>query len=144
MVKLMRPALRQLHALHLSADRLDIGPHSRTLLDEVIKAGRAECWLSVIVLSAALVDVIAHEGAETDIAFDMDGEAEAGFGLSFLDRSERQALDRLRGFRNRILHHQGMTEGLGGTAQDKAFLADQAEASITALLPLLELQETYR
>lgn len=134
------PALREFEALIAIPGKLDVGPHTKTLIDEVVRCARAQHYLSVIVMAAALVDVLTHEGAEA--IFEEAGEQE-GFGLSMLRADERRALDRLRGMRNRILHYQGPSEGLSGHASDKDYLQAQAEAAIKAILPLLELQEMY-
>jgi hypothetical protein len=134
------PALREFEALIAIPGKLDVGPHTKTLIDEVVRCARAQHYLSVIVMAAALVDVLTHEGAEA--IFDEAGVQE-GFGLSMLRADERRALDRLRGMRNRILHYQGPSEGLSGHASDKDYLQAQAEAAIKAILPLLELQEMY-
>ena len=135
-----KPALREFEALIAIPGKLDVGPHTKTLIDEVVRCARAQHYLSVIVMAAALVDVLTHEGAEA--IFEEAGEQE-GFGLSMLRADERRALDRLRGMRNRILHYQGPSEGLSGHASDKDYLQTQAEAAIKAILPLLELQEMY-
>ena len=138
------PALRKLLALLAIPGKLELGPHSTALLDELVLAARAGHHLSVIILAAALVDIIAHEGAEMDFSdIGFDDAPDQGYGVSMLRAGERRALDRLRAMRNRILHYQGMGEGFGTQAADKSYLADQAEAAITALLPLLELQESY-
>ena len=134
------PAFREFEALIAIPGKLDVGPHTKTLIDEVVKCARAQHYLSVIVMAAALVDVLTHEGAEADFN---DAAEEEGFGLSMLRADERRALDRLRGMRNRILHYQGPSEGLSGHASDKDYLQAQAEAAIKAILPLLELQEMY-
>ena len=134
------PALREFEGLIAIPGKLDVGPHTKALIDEVVRCARAQQYLSVIVMAAALVDVLTHEGAEAD--FD-DAAEEEGFGLSMLRADERRALDRLRGMRNRILHYQGPSEGLSGHASDKDYLQAQAEAAIKAILPLLELQEMY-
>lgn len=134
------PALREFEALIAIPGKLDVGPHTKALIDEVVRCARAQHSLSVIVMAAALVDVLTHEGAEA--IFEEAGEQE-GFGLSMLRADERRALDRLRGMRNRILHYQGPSEGLSGHASDKDYLQAQAEAAIKAILPLLELQEMY-
>jgi hypothetical protein len=134
------PALREFEALIAIPGKLDVGPHTKTLIDEVVRCARAEHYLSVIVMAAALADVLTHEGAEA--IFEEAGEQE-GFGLSMLRADERRALDRLRGMRNRILHYQGPSEGLSGHASDEDYLQTQAEAAIKAILPLLELQEMY-
>ena len=133
-------ALREFEGLIAIPGKLDMGPHTKALIDEVVRCARAQHYLSVIVMAAALVDVLTHEGAEAD--FDEAAEEE-GFGLSMLRADERRALDRLRGMRNRILHYQGPSEGLSGHASDKDYLQAQAEAAIKAILPLLELQEMY-
>jgi hypothetical protein len=134
------PALREFEALIAIPGKLDVGPHTKALIDEVASCARAQHYLSVIVMAAALVDVLTHEGAEA--IFEEAGEQE-GFGLSMLRADERRALDRLRGMRNRILHYQGPSEGLSGHASDEDYLQTQAEAAIKAILPLLELQEMY-
>ena len=134
------PALREFEALIAIPGKLDVGPHTKALIDEVVRCARVQHFLSVIVMAAALVDVLTHEGAEA--IFEEAGEQE-GFGLSMLRADERRALDRLRGMRNRILHYQGPSEGLSGHASDKDYLQAQAEAAIKAVLPLLELQEMY-
>ena len=134
------PALREFEALIAIPGKLDVGPHTKNLIDEVVRCARAQHYLSVIVMAAALVDVLTHEGAEADF---YDAAEEEGFGLSMLRADERRALDRLRGMRNRILHYQGPSEGLSGHASDKDYLQAQAEAAIKAVLPLLELQEMY-
>ena len=95
------PALREFEALIAIPGKLDVGPHTKALIDEVAGCARAQHYLSVIVMAAALVDVLTHEGAEA--IFEEAGEQE-GFGLSMLRADERRALDRLRGMRNRILH----------------------------------------
>ncbi len=135
------PALREFEALIAIPGKLDVGPHTQALIDELVGAARVGHYLSVIIMAAALVDVLAHEGAET--VFDEEEAEEEGFGLSMLRAGERRALDRLRGMRNRILHYQGPSEGLSGHSSDKDYLQEQAAAAIKAVLPLLELQEMY-
>jgi hypothetical protein len=134
-------ALREFEALIAIPGKLNVGPHTKTLIDELVRCARAQHYLSVIVMAAALVDLLNHEGG-AEANFDEEAEEE-GFGLSMLRADERRALDRLRGMRNRILHYQGPSEGLSGHASDKDYLQAQAEAAIKAILPLLELQEMY-
>ena len=135
------PALREFEALIAIPGKLDVGPHTQALIDELVGAARVGHYLSVIIMAAALVDVLAHEGVET--VFDEEEAEEEGFGLSMLRAGERRALDRLRAMRNRILHYQGPSEGLSGHSSDKDYLQEQAAAAIKAVLPLLELQEMY-
>ena len=141
------PASRDLQALAAIPGKLEVGPHASALIDELVQAARAGHSLSVIILAAALVDILTHEGADAfaDIYDEEDGEeeGEAGLGLSMLRAGERRALDQLRAMRNRILHYQGPSEGLSGHSSDELYLEAQAEAAIRAVLPLLELQETY-
>ena len=138
-------ASRDLQALAAIPGKLEVGPHASALIDELVQAARAGHHLSVIILAAALVDILTHEGADgfADIYDDVDGEEEEGIGLSMLRAGERRALDQLRAMRNRILHYQGPSEGLSGHSSDKLYLEGQTEAAIRALLPLLELQEIY-
>jgi len=139
-----RPALRELLALLAIPGKVELGPHGTAMLDELVSVARADHHLSVIILAAALVDIIAHEGTEMDFSdSSFDDAPEEGYGLSMLRAGERRALDQLRAMRNRILHYQGMGEWFAKQPWDKSFLADQAEAAITALLPVLELQESY-
>lgn len=140
------PASRDLQALAAIPGKLAVGPHASALIDELVRAARADHHLSVIILAAAVVDILTHEGSDVfaDIYDEVDAEEEEeGLGLSMLRAGERRALDQLRGMRNRILHYQGPSEGLSGHSSDKLYLEAQAEAAIRALLPLLELQETY-
>ena len=144
-------ASRDLQALAAIPGKLEVGPHASALIDELVRAARAGQHLSVIILAAALVDILTHEGADgfANIYDDVDGEEEEeeeeeeGIGLSMLRAGERRALDQLRAMRNRILHYQGPSEGLSGHSSDPLYLQEQAEAAIRALLPLLELQEIY-
>ena len=139
-------ASRDLQALAAIPGKLEVGPHASALIDELVRAARAGHHLSVIILAAALVDILTHEAADgfADIYDDVDGEEEEeGIGLSMLRAGERRALDQLRAMRNRILHYQGPSEGLSGHSSDPLYLQGQAEAAIRALLPLLELQEIY-
>ena len=138
-------ASRDLQALAAIPGKLEVGPHAGALIDELVRAARAGHHLSIIILAAALVDILTHEGADgfADIYDDVDGEVEEGVGLSMLRAGERRALDQLRAMRNRIVHYQGLSEGLSGHSSDPLYLQGQAEAAIRALLPLLEIQEIY-
>ena len=100
------PALREFEALIAIPGKLDVGPHTKALIDEVASCARAQHYLSVIVMAAALVDVLTHEGAEA--VFEEAGEQE-GFGLSMLRADERRALDRLRSGFSRSTGSTGLT-----------------------------------
>ena len=136
---------RDLQALAAIPGKLEVGPHASALIDELVRVARAGHHLSVIILAAALMDILTYEGADgfADIYDDVEIQEEDGLGLSMLRAGERRALDQLRAMRNRILHYQGPSEGLSGHSSDTLYLQGQAEAAIHAILPLLELQEIY-
>ena len=147
-------ALKQLSSLgyDLKSDqpRLALGPHGTRLLTELITAARAELWVSVIILSATLVDVAVHEAGQFDVAFDdlnVDegfGDDEVGpFGLSYLSAGERRRLEALRARRNALVHYEGPVAGLSGAGDDAAVLKTNAEQALTAILPVLENLERW-
>ena len=160
-------ALKQLSSLgyDLKADqpRLALGPHGRRLLTELITAARGEMWVSVIILSATLVDVAVHEAGQFDVAFDeglgdddsfgdgagtMDApwtldEEDGPFGLSYLSAGERRRLDTLRARRNALIHYEGPVAGLSGAGDDAGILAQDAEQALAAILPVLENLERW-
>ena len=143
-------ALKQLSSLgyDLKADqpRLALGPHGRRLLTELITAAKAELWVSVIILSATLVDVAVHEAGQFDVAFDEgfdDEDGEVAFGLSYLSAGERRRLEALRARRNALVHYGGPVAGLSGAGDDAAVLKTNAQQAMTALLPVLENLERW-
>ena len=146
-------ALKQLSSLayDLNTDRprLALGPHGTRLLTELITAARGEMWVSVIILSATLVDVAVHEAGQFDVAFDDNfdegfGDDEGGpFGLSYLSAGERRRLEALRAHRNALVHYEGPVAGLSGAGDDAAVLKTDAEQALTAILPVLENLERW-
>ena len=146
-------ALKQLSSLgyDLKSDqpRLALGPHGTRLLTELITAARAELWVSVIILSATLVDVAVHEAGQFDVAFDDNfdegfGDDEGGpFGLSYLSAGERRRLEALRARRNALVHYEGPVAGLSGAGDDAAVLKTNAEQAMVAILPVLENLERW-
>ena len=143
-------ALKQLSSLgyDLKSDqpRLALGPHGRRLLTELITAAKAELWVSVIILSATLVDVAVHEAGQFDVAFDEgfdDEDGEGPFGLSYLSAGERRRLEALRARRNALVHYEGPVAGLSGAGDDAAVLKTNAEQALTAILPVLENLERW-
>ena len=155
-------ALKQLFSLayDLNTDRprLALGPHGTRLLTELITAAKGEMWVSVIILSATLVDVAVHEAGQFDVAFD-DQNVDAGFGdhedgpgtmdeggpfgLSYLSAGERRRLEALRARRNALVHYEGPTAGVSGAGDDAAVLKADAEQALTAVLPVLENLERW-
>ena len=145
-------ALKQLSSLayDLKSERprLALGPHGTRLLTELITAARAELWVSVIILSATLVDVVVHEAGHFDMAFDdyFDegfGDEEGPFGLSYLSAGERRRLEALRAHRNALVHYEGPVAGLSGAGDDAAVLKTNAEQAMVAVLPVLENLERW-
>ena len=146
-------ALKQLSSLGYDLKsgqpRLALGPHGTRLLTELITAARAELWVSVIILSATLVDVAVHEAGQFDVAFDDNfdegfGDDEGGpFGLSYLSAGERRRLEALRARRNALVHYEGPVAGLSGAGDDAAVLETDAEQALSAILPVLENLERW-
>ena len=143
-------ALKQLSALGYDKTRLELGSHGGRLLHELIAAAKAELWVSVIILSATLVDVAVHEAGQFDVAFDDQifdegfGDDEDGpFGLSYLSAGERRRLEALRARRNALVHYGGPVAGLSGAGDDAAVLKTNAEQAMVAILPVLENLEWW-
>jgi len=145
-------ALKQLSALGYDKTRLELGPHGGRLLHELIAAAKAELWVSVIILSATLVDVAVNEAGQFSVSFDGDkdgdgdGAAEVNslYGLSYLSAGERRRLDALRARRNALVHYEGPVSGVSGAGDDTATLAADADQAMIAVLPVLENLERWR
>ena len=114
--------------------RAVLGPHAAALLDECLRAARAGLPLTVVVLAAAIIDVVAHEEA---------GPAGHIDGMDFAYAGNKAALGWLRGRRNEILHHEGPTDGLMGESVAADWHWRDADKGITALLDYLEDLEGY-
>ena len=110
-------------------DRARLGPHAATLLDELRRAVAANMPLTVTVLAATLVDVVAHEEA---------GPAGVIDGADFAYAGNKAALGWLRGRRNTILHHEGPANGLMGEAGADSWQWQDANRAVEALLGYLE------
>lgn len=142
-------ALKQLSALGYDKTRLELGPHGGRLLHELIAAAKAELWVSVIILSATLVDVAVNEAGQFSVSFDDDkdgdGAAEVNslYGLSYLSAGERRRLDALRARRNALVHYEGPVSGVSGAGDDTATLAADADQAMIAVLPVLENLERW-
>ena len=149
-------ALKQLSALafdlHTDQHRLELGPQGTRILKELIAAANAGLWVSVVILAATLVDVCMHEFSQFDsmsFAGGNRGDDSAGdiqdevFGLSYLTASERYQLDRLRAYRNALVHYEGPVAGVSGSADDEAALAATAEQALLSILPVLENLELW-
>ena len=113
--------------MRFDADAL--GPHAAALLADLRGAAAAGLALPVIVLAAALVDVVQHE---------MAGPAGWLDGAAFAYAGNKADLGWLRGRRNHILHHDGPVDGLMGEAAAEQWLAADAARAIAIMLAFLD------
>ena len=127
------PAEKQFMALTGSASTLDIGPHSASLVAELARLIGTDTPISQIILAATIADSLAHEHSDSD-------EGGAPDGWSWLSRQEIEALLWLRERRNQLVHYQGRSHSI----TDLGALALDADAALSALLPLLEEREIIR
>ena len=105
-----------------------LGPHAAALLADLRGAAAAGLALPVIVMAAALVDVVQHE---------MAGPAGWLDGAAFAFAGNKADLGWLRGRRNHILHHDGPVDGLMGEAEAPRWMAADAERAIAIMLAFL-------
>ena len=110
-------------------DPRELGPHAVALLDELRRAARAGMPLTVLVLAATLVDVVANEEA---------GPAGHVDGMDFAYAGNKAALGWLRGRRNELLHHEGPADGLMGEPAAVEWQWRDAERGLTAFLDYLD------
>ena len=133
--------------LGLMPTRQGLGPHASRLVQEAQSATRHKLWVSVIILSATIVDVIRNEDQIFDLSdsadderFDYEGATgyfEAG-GYDYLSAAERKKLDWLRTMRNQLIHYEGPVEGMLGRPSDEGTLCQMADKALSAILPILE------
>jgi len=106
-----------------------LGPHALVLLEELRRAAAANMPLSITILAATLVDVVAHEQA---------GPAGIIDGIDFAYAGNKAALGWLRGRRNAILHHEGPTDGLMGEVGADEWMWRDANRAVESLLDYLD------
>ncbi len=131
----------------LLPSQLGVGPHAVRLVQEAQMAARHNLWVSVIILSATIVDVMRHEDEIFDLSdlqeeeagydYDQAGYFEAG-GYDYLNAAERKKLEWLRSTRNQLVHYEGPVEGMLGRPSDEGTLAQMADKALSALLIILE------
>ena len=109
-------------------DPSDLGPHAQEIWRELRGAAVAGLPLAVVVLAAAIIDVVQHE--EAGLAGYLDGAA-------FNFAGNKAALAWLRGRRNAVLHHEKPTDGLMDEAGATGWLTADAERAINTLLDYL-------
>jgi len=119
---------------HLSArltqfDYAELGPHATALLAELRGAAKSGLPLSILILAATLVDVVANEEA---------GPAGYIDGIDFAYAGNKAALAWLRGQRNITLHHEGPADGLMGEGPALSWHWRDAERAVETLLDYLD------
>ena len=133
--------------LSLLASQLGVGPHATRLIQEAQGALRHKLWVSVILLSATIVDVIRNEDEIFDLSEPHDGDEDydyeaAGYfeagGYDYLTAAERKKLEWLRATRNQLVHYEGPVEGMLGRPTDDGILGQMADKAVSALLVILE------
>lgn len=112
----------------LQKTRSFLGPHADVLMGEMLKAADGRMHASVIILSAAIMDVILREPSGRP--FDADGVDLAAA------RDSRDAFW-LRDRRNGIVHYEGGQGGLMG--DDDPSLAKDAARAVETVADALDL-----
>ena len=117
----------------VNIEALDLGPHAKALIAEMILAVRVGMPIVVIILAATIVDVITNEQRLEALNIESTNKIE----LDWLTVSERKQLDWLRGLRNKLVHYQGVIAGMGGSKADNKYLRKEADKALKAISPLL-------
>ena len=123
----------------INIDTLELGPHAKALLAEMIVSVKVGMPIVVIILAATIVDVIINEQKlELTIS-----ESSNRKGVDWLTIAERKQLDWLRDLRNRLLHYQGVITGMRGSDLDQKYLRLDADKALKAISPLLAGLEQF-
>ena len=130
---------KEFSSICIKIDKLDLGPHAKALLAEMIVSVKVGMPIVVIILAATIVDVIINE-QKLDLA---KSESTNRLGVDWLTIAERKQLEWLRGLRNRLLHYQGVISGMGGSDLDQKRLRLEADKALKAISPLLEGLEQF-
>lgn len=109
-------------------DSSDFGPHAQAIWRDLHGAAVAGLPLVVVVLAAAIIDVVQHEEAGPAGYLDRTAFSFAG---------NKAALGWLRGRRNAFLHHEQPSDGLMDEAGASDWLVADAERAISTLLDYL-------
>ena len=122
---------KHLHFIKLYGDfENNLGPHAVQILKELTNSIKYENYLTIIILSATLFDIIKNENSEAIKSL-------SGIEINSVF-SSREAMW-LRQRRNEIIHHEGATDGLLGSKSDITDLSLDAKKSIKILYDLLLL-----
>ena len=109
-------------------DTSDLGPHTQALWRDLRGAAMAGLPLAVVVLAAAIIDVVQHEEA---------GPAGYLDRAAFSFAGNKAALAWLRCRRNVFLHHEQPADGLMDESGSVSQLVVDAERAICTLLDYL-------
>ena len=101
-----------------------LGPHGSSIFYEVTEAIKYNNYLTIIILSATLIDVIKNE--KTDIINSLSG-VEINTIFSSYDAMW------LRQTRNSIVHYEKPIDGLLGNKEDNKILEEYSVKTITIL-----------
>ena len=105
-----------------------LGPHGSCIFYELIEAIKYDNYLTIIILSATLLDVIKNE--KTDIINSLSGiEINSIF-------SSYEAMW-LRQTRNSIVHYEKPIDGLLGNKEDNKILEEYSVKTITILSKII-------
>ena len=105
-----------------------LGPHGSCIFYELIEAIKYNNYLTIIILSATLIDVIKNE--KTDIINSLSGiEINSIF-------SSYEAMW-LRQTRNSIVHYEKPIDGLLGNKEDNKILEEYSVKTITILSKII-------
>jgi len=122
---------KYLHFVKLDGDfENNLGPHAVQILKELTNSIKYENYLTIVILSATLFDIIKNENSEAIRSL-------SGIEINSVF-SSREAMW-LRQRRNEIIHHEGATDGLLGSKSDITDLSLDAKKSIKILYDLLLL-----
>ena len=122
---------KYLHFVKLYDDfENNLGPHAVQILKELTNSIKYENYLTIVILSATLFDIIKNENSEAIRSL-------SGIEINSVF-SSREAMW-LRQRRNEIIHHEGATDGMLGSKSDITDLSLDAKKSIKILYDLLLL-----
>jgi hypothetical protein len=120
---------KYLHFVKLYDDfENNLGPHAVQILKELTNSIKYENYLTIVILSATLFDIIKNENSEAIRSL-------SGIEINSVF-SSREAMW-LRQRRNEIIHHEGATDGMLGSKSDITDLSLDAKKSIKILYDLL-------
>ena len=106
-----------------------LGPHGSYIFYELAEAIKCNNYLTIIILSATLIDVIKNE--KTDIINNLSGVEINSLFLSYEVMWLRQT-------RNSIVHYEKPIDGLLGNKEDNIILEEYSVKTITILSKIIK------